>query len=354
MQLLIITQKIDETDANLGFFVGWLKQFSKHATVTVVANEIHPGASACLSGHAVTLFSLGKERGANRFARFFRYQRLLFQMLPASDGVFFHMCPEYALAAHILPRVFRVKTILWYVHGTIGWRLRLAALLVNLLCTASRESCRLRSRKVDIVGHGVAPEFFASRLPAPRGLRLITVGRISPVKNMRTLVLGFLELQKRFPDTTLSIVGEPITEVDRLYREEVRGLSPHARFQGGISHTELPRVLGEATAFIHASRTGSMDKAALEALAAGLPVFTSSEAFSEDIPGVVKFREDDPKDLAEKITETHRRGEISYNEAASALVRRNHSLERLIERIVAFYTGFPPTPAPAEHTGGLE
>ncbi len=335
-RLLVITQKVDATDSNLGFFVRWIEELSKRMEITVIANEVHPDALGYLTDN-IHIESLGKERGASRSARFFRYQRLLFQMLPASDGVFFHMCPEYVLAAHMLPKLFRVRTVLWYVHKSVSWRLRVASRLVGAIFTASKESCRLTSKKVEVVGHGIDTAIFTSRNESSSKLHLVTVGRISPIKDLRTIILGFRELQKQFPEAELSIVGEPITSSDREYRKELaRYASSNIHFKSfPFGEVFISHPYG---AFVHASRTGSMDKAVLEALAAGLTVFTSSEAFSEEIPGIHRFAESDPEDLAEKIGRAYTSGDIVYTSKGREWVERNHSLQRLIERITAFYS----------------
>lgn len=336
MRLLIITQTVDAADSNLGFFVRWIEEFAKCAEVIVVANTVHADTVRKLP-KGISVYSLGKETGASRIVRFLRYQQLLWQLLPRADGVFFHMCPEYVLGAHFLPLLFRKKTLLWYVHKEVSWRLRLAALLVDRIFTASQESCRLRSKKVKIVGHGIDTALFGGKHERARGMKLLTVGRISPTKDLRTLILGFLQLRAQFPDATLSIVGDPITHADRLHQDALRReFSDKVQFKGGIPYASLPAVYADATAFVHASRTGSMDKAVLEALAAGLPILTSSEAFSEEIPGVRKFREGDPKGMAEKISQAYARGELRYNEAA-AWVRERHNLRRLIGRATAFF-----------------
>ncbi len=142
-----------------------------------------------------------------------------------------------------------------------------------------------------------------------------------------------------------AILGKPITTQDRQYEKELHHLgenSPSAQFDWGYAHYDAVREFyedagGGATVFVHASKTGSMDKAVLEALAAGLPVVTSSEAFSENIPGVTKFTEGDPDDLAQKIFAAFKRGEIVYNETGRKWVREHHSLRRLIPLTIASY-----------------
>src|SRR3989338_7612966 len=135
MKLLIITQKVDAHDHNLGFFVRWIETLAEHAGLIVIANEV--GGHA-LESARVRVLSLGKERGVSRLGRFFCYQKLLCRHLLQVDGVFFHMCPEYVLAAHALPRLFRTRTLLWYVHKEVNWRLRFAAFFVSRVFTASQ------------------------------------------------------------------------------------------------------------------------------------------------------------------------------------------------------------------------
>ncbi|MDO8564838.1 MAG: hypothetical protein Q7R88_02480, partial [bacterium] len=66
-------------------------------------------------------------------------------------------------------------------------------------------------------------------------------------------------------------------------------------------------------------------------------VFTSSEAFSESIPGIFKFKQGDYKDLANKIIEANKAGRLVYNEEARQYVEKNHNLNTLISKILSFY-----------------
>ncbi len=331
MKLLIVTQKVNDTDRNLGFFIQWIKKFAEHAEVTVIANEVGPHNLPT----EVQVFSLGKEKGASRFARFVRYQELLFRLLPDVDGVFFHMCPEYVLGAHFFPLLAGKKSILWYVHKEVSLRLRFASWFVTRIFTASASSCRLKSKKVEVVGHGISTELFSSSPKSSNALNLVTVGRITPAKDLETLILAFKDLKRMMPRATLTVVGEPITPTDQSYAGTLQKLSSDVQF------TSLPYGAVFAgghpfTVFVHASKTGSIDKAVLEALSAGLPVFSSSEAFS-DIPGVWTFREGDAHDLALKIAQAFHAKRLGVNEVGRRYVSEMHSLDRLIKKIQLFY-----------------
>ncbi len=333
MHLLIVTQKVDATDSTLGFFVHWIKRFSEYADITVIANEVGPYDLPT----RVRVFSLGKEREASRLSRLLTYRRLLREHLPKVDGVFFHMCPEYVIAASFLPKRFGKKSVLWYTHKKVSWRLRLALWFVDVIFTASKESFRLYSEKVRVAGHGVDSKLFSRLAERPKHLRLITVGRISRVKDLTTLLCGFAEIKQRSPDAEFLIAGEAVTAGDRRYQVELQTAFPSlARFVGAIQYRELPAFLSGASAFLHASRTGSIDKAVLEALASGLFVVTSSEAFSSVIPGVFTFKNGDPLDLARALLRAA--GEVGrYNEAGREWVKTHHELSTLISRIISFY-----------------
>lgn len=343
MKLLIITQKVDATDSNLGFFVRWIEEFAKHCEhVTVIANEV----GAYDLAQNVTVLSLGKETGASRLLRVFRYRKMLWKTLPNVDGIFFHMCPEYVLAAKFLPKLFGKKSVLWYTHKEVSLRLRVASWLVNRIFTASKESCRLRSKKVEVVGHGIDTETrihtnkdtnlheYKTGPRNPEQLRLVTVGRIAPVKDLRTLIAAWREVRKQFPQAALAIIGEPITAEDMLYKETLQKEFSEVEWKGSMPYGTV-YTQDSYSAFVHASQTGSMDKAVLEALAAGLPVFTSSEAWSEEIPGITKFEGGNPHDLAEKIQRAFSGGKLVIATGGRAYVEEHHSLKRLIPRILA-------------------
>ncbi|OHA35933.1 MAG: hypothetical protein A3B27_01795 [Candidatus Taylorbacteria bacterium RIFCSPLOWO2_01_FULL_50_130] len=333
MNILIVTQKVDVTDNNLGFFHSWLAAFAEHADVVVIANEV--GAHE-LPGN-VKVLSLGKEAGKSRIQRLMRYWKLLREHFPSANGVFFHMCPEYVIAAHFLLKKFGKKSAFWYVHRAVSMRLRLAEKLVDKIFTASPESFRLPSKKVEVAGHGIDVKLFPARKERGPGLHVVTVGRISRVKDLRTLILGFLLLKKRFPDAQFSIIGQPITEADRRYERELRDeFESSVSFLGGVSYARVLSGFPYA-AFVHASMTGAVDKAVLEALATGSAVFTSSEAFPESIPGIFKFEQGNAGDLADAVARAFEAGKLGYNEGARVYVTGHHNLHTLVSKILSFY-----------------
>ena len=228
MRLLIVTQKVDINDDNLGSFHGWIKKISNLVDVDVIANYV---GGYELPGN-VRVFSLGKEKGVNKIIKILKYQWLLLKLLPKSNGIFFHMCPEYVLGAHLLPKIFGKKTSLWYTHKSVNWKLKLAEKLVDKIFTASKESFRLPSEKVEVTGHGIDVDKFKPVKTNEISLKfkIISVSRISPVKNIHLLIevaeilksRTFFSQNGQAPGWEIKIAGAPILENDKTYFEKLK------------------------------------------------------------------------------------------------------------------------------------
>ena len=339
MKLLIITQKVDINDDNLGFFHDWLKKFASLADIDVIANYV---GKYKLPENA-KIYSLGKENGAGKIIKILKYQWLLLKLLPKVDGVFFHMCPEYVLGAGLLTKIFRKKTLLWYTHKSVNWKLKLAEKLVDKIFTASQESFRLPSEKVEVTGHGIDIDKFKSKisnLKSDGKLKIITAGRIAEVKNLHLLMEAAEILRnKGFNNFEIKIAGAPIWESDKKYFEKLKNLIKEKKldgiikFVGSISNKDIAEFYQEADLFVNFSDTGSLDKAILEAMACGLKVLTSNEAF-KDILKEENITDKNPENIANKIIS------LSKNQSSSSLreyAAKNHSLDNLIDKMVKLF-----------------
>lgn len=338
MQLLIVTQKVDRQDSNLGFFHRWVEEFSKYySQVVVIANSV----GEYNLPKNVVVFSLGKERGLGRLRRYYRFWEFFFYHHARSDAVFFHMSPEFVLAASPFLLSMPRPRALWYTHKIVTWKLRIAERLVDYVFTASGLSFRLPSKKVIYTGHAIDTDFFRpadQSRPTTSHLRLLTVGRISPVKDLETVVRALAILKESWKHPwVLSIVGGPLIERDHGYLATLkklvweRGLGQRIVFEGARPHTELPEIYWEHDIFLSMSTTGSVDKSILEAMSSGLSVITANESFSSILGPPYFLEKRSPEVLAERIKTLA--SENRPNLILRNLVSERHDLKKTIRAI---------------------
>ncbi len=338
MKLLIVTQKVDQEDENLGAFYCWFRELAKQCEkVVIIADYI--GKSDLPAN--VSIYSLGKERQAGRLARIWNFCELFCHHYARTDAVLFQQIPEYVLAAAPFLLALRRTSGLWYAHKSVTWKLKMAERLVDWIFTSSPEGFRLPSKKVLIVGQAISPEVFA--MPAApvspsKTLRLLTVGRISPVKNIDMLIRACSHLKKTWErEWLLSIVGGPLLPKDHEYLALLKKiitqeqLGNRVHFLGTRPYRELPSIYQEHDLFLNLSHTGSLDKAVLESMASGLSVVTSNEAFRSLLPSRYFLDRQSPEALAERIKVLA--DEIRPNAPLREIVLKNHNLQNTVGKI---------------------
>ncbi len=318
---MIITQKVDENDDILGFFVGWIAEFVKHCEkVTVICLQKGESATADLPEN-VKVLSLGKEQlsavshqpsALQKLKYIFNFYKYILGERKNYDSVFVHMNPEYIILGAPLWKLWRKKIALWYTHKQVDFKLRIAEKLVDKIFSASKESFRLPSRKLKVMGHGInIKQFSISNFQFSNKnenkLEIITVGRIAPVKNLHILIEVADILKNKDFNFIIKVAGAPALESDKVYFEKLKnavkekGLGNEVIFVGSIPHGNIPKFYADEDLFVNLSGTGSVDKAVLEAMAAGLLVLTSNEAFRSILPEKY-LTENNPEQIAEKIT----------------------------------------------------
>lgn len=334
MKLLIITQKIDENDDILGFFHRWMEEFAKQAEKVIVIAQF---VGAYNLPKNVEVFSLGKEKGYSKIRQLFNFKVLLLKNLGKIDAIFVHMVPLWVVLGAPLFKIYRKKVYLWYVHKSVGFWLKTAEKCITKIFTASLESCRLKSDKIVITGHGIDVNKFTPRLRSGQEIdaekfRIITAGRVTPVKNLDLLVETAEILKNRGLDFEIKIAGKPILKGDEAYFKKLKNLikeknlEDKINFIGAIPNKDIPDFYQKGDLFVNFSDTGSIDKVILEAMASGLLVLTSNEAFKNILPEKY-FTSKNSEEIAEKIIKL---SESGIDPGLRDYVVKNHSLENTI------------------------
>ena len=103
--------------------------------------------------------------------------------------------------------------------------------------------------------------------------KVITVGRITPSKNIRMLIEVVAELKRQGTLLNFHVIGLPVQEADHAYVKTVHdqvvrlGLENQVFFRGALTPERVRDEYRTAGLFVNASTTGSLDKAGLEAMA---------------------------------------------------------------------------------------
>ena len=140
MSILIICQKLAEDDDLLGAFVPWVKSIARrvsHVDVICLAKGEYHLPENC------EVYSMGKEQNVSRVGRWVNFVKLMFKLMPKCDATFSHMSPIFSVASWPFVKLFGKKATLWYAHGHVGWKIKLAGKCVDVIFTSTPEGCRI-------------------------------------------------------------------------------------------------------------------------------------------------------------------------------------------------------------------
>ena len=345
---------VTDADAPVqGFTTDWINVLAQRST-TVDVLTMQAGRIA-VAGN-VQVYSVGKEKGYSEARRALEFYKLLRQILKERrhDVCFAHMQPLFAVMGAPLLKAANIPTTLWYAHKSVTPKLRLAEKVVHRVVTPSPESFRIDSPKVRVVGHGVDTNRFVPAV-APEQFTILSVSRIAPVKRIETILAAAKLLTETSLDFRLRIVGNVYPQDEAYARHMLKlvadyHLSHRVEFVGSIPHHAILPEYQQASVMVNVSSTGSVDKAVLEAMACGLPVVTSNEAFHAMLApwqDQLVIPMDAPDALAAKLMDLAQMDAAqrqSLGHDLRQVVIRDHSLDRLADILVSiFQTGERPT-----------
>ncbi|MEU4353506.1 glycosyltransferase family 4 protein [Streptomyces virginiae] len=202
-----------------------------------------------------------------------------------------------------------------YKKHVFGRVARAAAAVIVLTEQQARfveEAYRVPPARVHVVPNGVGPEFFrpapapatapvgaATTTAVPRPLRLLYVGRLSAQKNIVRLLDAISLAQSPL---RLRVVGGGELDADLRARAAGLGLGERVEFTGPLHDGDLLAAYADADVFVLPSDREGMPLAALEAMAASLPVLaTDVPGNAELLRGVGLLAAPDPASLAAAV-----------------------------------------------------
>ena len=347
MNLLIFNLKTDAKDSILGFTTDWINALAKKCNRVVIITM----ASGKISvDDNVTVYSVGKEKGYSELRRLFEFYRILYRVLQIEkiDGCFAHMMPLFAVLGFPLLKIRKIPIVLWYTHKSITVTLKLAVYCSDKVITAAHHSFRIETPKKKVVGHGIDTNRFYLNTPTSHNnqFRIISVGRIMPVKRLDLLIKLVRDLCEKFPDKEISLdlVGDTYDSKDgdkyindlRLLVEKYK-LNNVVKFTGSVPFDNVNKVYKKADCFINMSETGGVDKAVLEAMACGVVVVVNDsfvEILGKEISTNLVATDKDILKKVINILEMSSQQRKILGKELREIVINDHSLSAIANKII--------------------
>lgn len=287
MKLLIFTQKVDYKDPILGFFCGWIKKFSENFdTVHVICLE----EGKHNFNKNVTVYSLGKEQGANKMEYIVHFFGHLCSVSGKYDRVFVHMNQEYLLLGGIYWKLKKIPVYFWRNHPDGNIFTKIAMFFSEkIFCTSKKSFTRISSKSV-LMPVGVDQSVFHQILQKTRVKNSICmVGRIAPVKRLEKGIEIIKKLIDSGNQVSMTIIGSPLSK-DELYLENLKNyvsinnLSSYVKFVPAVSQENLPEIYSSHEICLNLTKEGSFDKTIVEASSCGCIPVVSAKSFLGIIP----------------------------------------------------------------------
>lgn len=141
--------------------------------------------------------------------------------------------------------------------------------------------------KITLIRSGINLGKFPYQAPAPvknNAFRILSVGRLTEKKGMDILIKSFHRLHEKYPQATLTIVGEG--EERRRLRDLVKkySLKQQVRFTGALSQQKVREHMAKCHLFVIACKTAKdgnqegIPNVLIEAMATGRPVVSTYHA----------------------------------------------------------------------------
>jgi len=347
MKILFITQKVDKNDDVLGAYHRWVEKMAERfERVSVIC--LYKGRVE-MPGN-VFIHSLGKEEGLSKLKYFCNFYKFLWLWRREYDSVLVHMNPVYVILGGLLWKITGKHIFMWYNHPKGNLMVRLGIILSDRVFCTSPFSFAGKFNKTAIVSVGVDINIFDKHRELSKLKNsILCLGRISVVKNIEILIRAAEILDSEGLDFVVNIVGGAVSESDKRYLSGISRMAKDLagkgkiKFLAPVANNDTPKIYNENGIFVNLTPTGSFDKSIVEAMACGTPVLVSNKTlesfFSSDMIRLCIFEENNPRDLANKI---------SYLLSVSASFRDNlgenlreiavrcHSLDNLMNEFLVY------------------
>lgn len=333
MKLLITTQAVDAEDPVLGFFHGWLTEFSnRFESIEVIC--LREGVHELPQN--VHVHSLGKEEGVSRMTYLYRYFWYLFTLRRKYDAVFSHMNPHYIVLAGWVLWLRRVPMYFWRNHARMNLMTRIASFFARKVFYTSRHSCTSVFPHAVQMPVGINTDLFTGSEETRRtDASILFLGRLSPVKRLDVLI----DVARTLSMYNVHVYGAAVDRDGEAYVAEQKSrASNNTYFHGPVRNDETPAIYQSFELYLNLTPNGSFDKTILEAGLCGALPIVMNESLQGILPEELILQTTDVQSICERITAVHALS-VTEKKALRATIRtrivEQHSLRKLGEELYA-------------------
>ena len=225
------------------------------------------------------------------------------------------------------------KRLYWKTLGAMTWVSLLRCRRAIAVSAYARDALTRRlppsvARRVEVIHHGVDPNFSPPPSGAAREDFLLAVSDLYFQKNLHRLLDALVIARQEFPRISLWIAGgAPDADYAKTLRRTVaeRDLGGHVRFLGHVPPRDLVDLYRRCALFVFPSLVETFGNPLVEAMASGAP---SSVPMRRHARGAGRRGPLlDPRDapaMAERIAAALRDPDVRRRLGESALVRARH------------------------------
>lgn len=343
MKIAFICQVVDESEPGMASTMTWLRTMAnKQEVESIFVIALRTGQFDLpdnVEVHAV--------EGRSRISRLRSFYARVFQALRCHIECFFvYQSGPYPVLLLPIKLVTGKGIFQWRAHAYVS---RLARLNMrfcdNKVFTATAKSTPFDSPKIRVLGHGTDTKLFHN-ISARKDGQLVTVGRISPVKRLDSMIETVALLNQRNGQTVaLDLYGAPpardqdyLTFLERRVQTLRMGL--HVFFRGAVEQVRLPEILNRYILFLNYS-DGALDRAVLEAMACGVPVVSTNPCVAEILPADLRRELIVPRDNVQAqaqqiayILSLQEEDRVSMGQHLRNIVMRDHNIDILVDKML--------------------
>lgn len=171
------------------------------------------------------------------------------------------------------------------------------------------ENCAALEQKTHLIYNPLNMDFLSPLKPLPSRLRILNVASFKPIKNQAWLVRALSILETRGIEFHCDFAGVGDQFDDVKQQVESNGLGNRVTFHGFKNHSEVLRLMDEASVFVLSSESEGLPTVVTEALARGLPVVCTDLPSTRDATAGGQFAHlitlNDDKGLADAIVSAY-------------------------------------------------